>query len=190
MTPTGDPRETPPGTSAAAPLLPRSRLGVFCGVRAWGQDWGTGRTESRQSAPHQKKRRTGKIQPAVRSVQQVGPSPKNNLPSFDMSVLACREEGIVDQAGQHRAQDGSSPEQPQLRQVVSPQQQGGAGAPGRVDRQVGDRTADQVNEGQAQADGNARESVAPRIMIRKKKVSTTSARKQACRLYFPGERSP
>ena len=78
--------------------------------------------------------------------------------------------------------DRRHPEQPQLLQRPAADEQRRAGAARRVHRGVGDRDADQVDQRQAQADGDRREagraprsSVAPRMTIRKKKVITTSA---------------
>jgi hypothetical protein len=56
--------------------------------------------------------------------------------------------------------------------AASADDQRGAGAAGGVDRAVGDRDADQVNQGQAKADRDggetlgARSSVAPKMIMR------------------------
>ena len=52
----------------------------------------------------------------------------------------------ADQAGNRRAEDGRKPEQPELRDVGSASKQRRTGASRRVDRSVGDRDQEQVNE--------------------------------------------
>ena len=52
----------------------------------------------------------------------------------------------ADQAGNRRAEDGRKPEQPELRDVGSASKQRRTGASRRVDRSVGDRDQEEVNE--------------------------------------------
>ena len=64
----------------------------------------------------------------------------------------------IDDAREDGADDRRDPEQPELREGPAADEERRAGAAGRVDREVGDRDADQVDQRQAEADGDRREA--------------------------------
>ena len=101
-------------------------------------------------------------------------------------TLACiRADRLVDETADQPADDGRQPEQPQLLQGPAARDQGGTGAACRIDRGVGHRDRDQVDQRQRQPDRDrcetrgARLSVDPMITSRKKKVSSTSIARPA-----------
>src|SRR5258706_15129371 len=59
----------------------------------------------------------------------------------------------ADHAGNRRAEDGRQPEQPELCDIRSAGKQRRAGASRRIDRSVGDRDQEEMNERQAKSDG-------------------------------------
>jgi hypothetical protein len=66
-------------------------------------------------------------------------------------LLSCRHVWrfmlpAADQAGNRRAKDGRKPEQPELRDIGSASKQRRTGASRRVDRSVGNRDQEEVNE--------------------------------------------
>ena len=79
----------------------------------------------------------------------------------ERSVLAAGD-GAVDQRAQQGADDRRHPEQPQLRERPAADEDRHAGAARRVHRGVGHRDADQVDQRQAQADGDRREALRAR----------------------------
>ena len=102
-----------------------------------------------------------------------------------------------EEPGDHRADDRRQPEQPELADIFAAGEQRRAGAARRVDRGVGDRDRDQMDQGQRTDRSGCRRSptaapfeVVPMMMNRKKNVITTSIRKQPPRPYLPGLRSP
>ena len=75
----------------------------------------------------------------------------HSLRSGFLTLLSCRHVWrfmlpAADQAGNRRAEDGRKPEQPELGDVGSASKQRRAGASRWVDRSVGDRDQEQVNE--------------------------------------------
>ncbi len=64
----------------------------------------------------------------------------------------------ADQACNRSAEDGRKPEQPELRDVRSASKQRRTGASRRVNRSIGDRNQEEVNERQAKPDGYAGKS--------------------------------
>ena len=67
-------------------------------------------------------------------------------------------EPAVEDAAERAADQRRDPEQPELRQRPAADEQRRAGAAGRVDRGVGDRDADEVDQRQAEADGDRGEA--------------------------------
>src|ERR1043166_4723915 len=65
----------------------------------------------------------------------------------------------VERARQNRADYGGDPEQPELRDGPAAREYGRAGRARRVDRSVRHRDRDQVNQRQAEADGDGREAL-------------------------------
>ena len=68
----------------------------------------------------------------------------------DLFVVLPSEERI-DNTCESGADDRCQPEEPELLDGPATNEDGGAGAAGRVDREVGDGDADQVDEGQSKA---------------------------------------
>src|SRR6185312_7639612 len=68
-----------------------------------------------------------------------------------------REEGVVDDAGDEAANDGSGPKEPELTERPSVHEERLAGAAGGVHGGVRHGNADEVNEGEAESDGDAGE---------------------------------
>ena len=101
------------------------------------------------------------------------------------SVVLVADQAIG-QGAEYRTENRRDPEQPQLGNRPVADVQGDRGAARRVHRGVGDRDADQVDQGQGQADGDRREAcgarleVAPRMISRNMPVSTTSLTSAAC----------
>ncbi len=91
----------------------------------------------------------------------------------------------VNNPGERGADDGGEPEEPELLDGPAADEERGSGAAGGVHREIGDRDADEVDQREPEADGDRREacgarlSVAPRMIMRKKKVSTISATRAA-----------
>ena len=69
-----------------------------------------------------------------------------------------RGQPAVDGSGQERTHDRRYPEEPELAEGPSADEQGRAGAPSRVHRRVGHGDADEVDEGQSEADGDRGEA--------------------------------
>jgi len=67
-------------------------------------------------------------------------------------------EPLIDHAAEYRAGNGRDPEQPQLLQRPTAHKERRARAARRVHRRVGDRDADQVDQREAEPDGNRCES--------------------------------
>ena len=73
-------------------------------------------------------------------------------------LLLARHDGI-NHTGQRCANDGCEPEEPELLNGPAANEERGTRAACRVHRKVGDRNADQVNQGQPEADRDGRESL-------------------------------
>ena len=112
-------------------------------------------------------------------------------PSRCADYLRCRV-AFVEQAkmdsepGNGGADDRRHPEEPQLLERPSADDDRGSGAARRVHREIGDGYTDQVNQREAEADRDgrkalpgARRSVAPRMIMRNMNVSTISAIRHA-----------
>ena len=112
------------------------------------------------------------------------PAPAGDARRSPRRSAAAPRSRRVHQAGQYRADQWRQPEQPELLDRPPAHEHRRAGRPGRVHRRVGDRDADEVDEGERQADGQrgeARGALArdPEDDGRKKNVSTTSATRAA-----------
>ena len=95
----------------------------------------------------------------------------------------------IEHAAERAADERRDPEHPELRQRPAADEQRRAGAARRVHRGVGDRDADEVDEGQAEADGDAarspsapRPSVAPMMTNRNTRSSPPRRRSDAIRV--------
>ena len=83
------------------------------------------------------------------------PPPRDRQPSVASSsgaAVASRPNIRRRSPGDGRAHQRGQPEHPQLERRLGPGEQGRAGGPRRVHRRVADRDADQVDQGQGQAD--------------------------------------
>lgn len=69
--------------------------------------------------------------------------------------------GRRDRRGRPRGLDGGDPEEPELLEGPAGDEDGGAGAACGIDRQVGHRDADQVDQGEPESDGDRGESLEP-----------------------------
>lgn len=100
------------------------------------------------------------------------------------------------EAGEDGAEERRHPEHPQLRERPAADEDCGAGRAGGVDRGIGDREVDEVDQGQQRpmpTPASAlvpRFEVDPRITMRNPKVITTSARNAPAAEYPPGEWAP
>jgi len=116
-------------------------------------------------------------------------------PQFFRRLVVIAEPAIHD-AGDQGADDRRDPEQPELIERPATRKQCRARAARRIHRRIGHGNADQMDQGQRQADreagktGGARLSVLPRITSRKNAVSTISQVNAALKSYLPGECSP
>lgn len=107
------------------------------------------------------------------------PEEKARKPGLYKGLITFFQQGAIQHAAEDPADDRHDPEQPQLLQRPAALENRYRGAARRVDRGVGNRNADQMDEGQRQADsdGKARRaclSVAPWITSRKPQVRTIS----------------
>jgi hypothetical protein len=64
----------------------------------------------------------------------------------------------ADHAGEHGSEDGREPEQPELGEIGTAGKQGRAGASRRIDRSVGDRDQEEVDQREAEPDRYAGEA--------------------------------
>ena len=71
-------------------------------------------------------------------------------------------EDVVGEAAEQAAEDGGEPEEPELREGPVAAEEGGGGGAGGVDREVGDGDADEVDEGEAKANGDGCEALRSR----------------------------
>ncbi len=78
---------------------------------------------------------------------------------FADGFLRCGEEGGGDEAADDCSEDGGYPEEPELTECPASDEDRRAGAAGGVDRGVGDRDADEVDEREAEADGDGGEAL-------------------------------
>jgi AraC-like DNA-binding protein len=108
----------------------------------------------RHVPPHPRAARRS-IALVVRGGEQRAKTP--GLLFFGKTQVFARDQA-VGQRSQQGTDDGCQPEQPQLAGGPVAHVQRHAGAAGRVDGGVGDGNADQVNQGQGQADRQRRES--------------------------------
>jgi hypothetical protein len=91
-------------------------------------------------------------------VSNQGPCLRSNTAGdgrFDAFPL---ENGLVGEAGNRGADNWGHPEQPELRHRPIADKYADPGAAGGVDGGIGHRNADQVNQGQPQADGDGRKA--------------------------------
>ncbi len=77
---------------------------------------------------------------------------------FPHDVRPVCPQPAVDRAADDAADDRRHPEQPQLAQCTGTREQGHAGRTGGVDRGIGHRNADQVDQRERQTDGDRRET--------------------------------
>ena len=77
--------------------------------------------------------------------------------------VGLARDGRITDACQGGADDRGDPEQPKLGDRPTPGDQGRTGAAGRIDRQVCDRDADQVDQGQPEADSEGCSLFSPRV---------------------------
>jgi len=72
-------------------------------------------------------------------------------------LLAIPAQPAVNGPAEQGADDRGDPKQPQLLDGPAADEQGDPGAASRVDGRVGDRDADQMDQREAQADGDGRQ---------------------------------
>src|SRR5262245_33768219 len=65
----------------------------------------------------------------------------------------------ISATGEDRAEDGGDPEEPELLEGPAADDEGWTGAARRVDGEVRDRDTDEVDDGEAEADGDGREAL-------------------------------
>src|ERR1700743_3044783 len=76
-----------------------------------------------------------------------------------LCVLGClAEQSAVDQGAEDAADDRGNPEHPELAEGPSAGEDGGTSAAGGVDRGVGDRDFYEMDQREAEADGDGREA--------------------------------
>ena len=77
---------------------------------------------------------------------------------FADGFLGGGEEGEGDDCSDDGSEDGRDPEEPELPEGCSVDEDCGAGAAGGIYGGVGDGDADEMDEGEAEADGDGREA--------------------------------